>query len=1364
MSEENFKKMSINLTRSKEIGAVLNYHENSYNQELHYVNEKDQPIYENMDNDLLEGQKSLLKTLFRNVEKDDVVYENLCRGCGYGVFESQSYLCNFCLCITEGLKKNQSRQLKENNKMYVNNSDNIYENICVNCSNLFNTKECEYCTVNINLSKAKQLKLDTSRIYEKITKSQTVLNLDRYRFFGDIFGPFKRGLKAKQNLLSEKESDCRKKKSLAIIHNVEGYNNIFHTNQTFDIKGISKLKQAAKFNSEQHIYGQLQFNEFDNIAGESLNIFLPNQLKQEQLTSTSLMAHTHISESCLLEHQSISNIPFNVLSDKKLRLHCTESVCYWMKLLRKQVHNYHSYGQSLYDGEYGMCMPKSLPSKSILMDTHCKPNSSNTINDNFNELPIRMGETNNYFPVIDKGVEVKDTRHTSKLNAKADSSDTQVNESTDTMVDVFKQNILTKCVLYKQRERQPSVEHSSLLYTERVARSPVEQAKYQTYNENSDVFDCPSEYSPITIMNYQALSTVNVENRLTSCYCVVSEVNTNRCGCLNARDCAPNTEFERVRGDIVEKSQNKNYQEDTKREFKSIIKTETSNEFNCPEGQNEQYVKINDKCCHNSPVINEGNREINFYLFTLNLFGANDRTLVKVNFVRLVNYVLISYSLNTKILFSCSNQLQLFNWLQDWLLYYFNPWSLKAKRALEVLSNNNNLKISLKLWTVLNESVRHTRLEKYDKQEKSICVCNEAISSMEFKSGPERGIVVDENSDRKLTMRQNVVTKISSKASEEVILRTKSKESLERSKKAQGKFLDFDKVAIEADDRVNTLLCNNFAEADLKIGNISCNKLPTVEKKNSNNTKQEIQSEEDIYQPIWKFQTVGDALYDSDPEYYNLSSRTFKYFEKKQRNANGSNDSSLKCLLISDSAKDHSEWETDDEFKYSKEFDECGRAMYAMRSQISLKAFSQSKNTLTSITSSNFRHPLIRAVCIFFSLKEPKARAIIYDYNRNKSSQYFSKKSLLHSSTDTDIPTNCLKPRATKNDLLHSFSLILPSNELNKTCSEYVDEMSTVFNLKPVYAWKFDLLNTSSQEDEEDLIVSEEAILGSQIIKHDFDHENLSPIASTFHLVKSASFGDLLEIPNEDDKKSITERMRSKFQRGVLKLNVRSPKSEKKNRSAKTESLYIEEGIRPKYPIFSAPLKQLEMNETIHQNVPRFVVDCVSYIERKEYILQDGLYRASGNKVAIDELKKKLTECYIYDSKLLIVDDIHTITSLLKQFFREISQPLIPQHIYNEMSRNFSDVVNINMLRNILDEVPDPNRATLKFLVRHLKNVAAFSTENRMPASNLAIVWGPCIFSSNQTVFVDIGRTNTLTKLLIENYDYIFRERERLVN
>lgn len=142
--------------------------------------------------------------------------------------------------------------------------------------------------------------------------------------------------------------------------------------------------------------------------------------------------------------------------------------------------------------------------------------------------------------------------------------------------------------------------------------------------------------------------------------------------------------------------------------------------------------------------------------------------------------------------------------------------------------------------------------------------------------------------------------------------------------------------------------------------------------------------------------------------------------------------------------------------------------------------------------------------------------------------------------------------------------------------------------------------------------------------------------------------------------------------------------------------------MKPKYPLFGASLDQLELNQTTYPNVPRFVVDTVQYIERKDRIVQDGLYRACGNKFSIDELKQRLSESYIYDPKQLIADDIHTVTSLLKQFFRELSSPLIPQNIYERLSRNLSGESAIDLIKNVFEDLIEPNYSTLKFIIKHL--------------------------------------------------------------
>lgn len=162
----------------------------------------------------------------------------------------------------------------------------------------------------------------------------------------------------------------------------------------------------------------------------------------------------------------------------------------------------------------------------------------------------------------------------------------------------------------------------------------------------------------------------------------------------------------------------------------------------------------------------------------------------------------------------------------------------------------------------------------------------------------------------------------------------------------------------------------------------------------------------------------------------------------------------------------------------------------------------------------------------------------------------------------------------------------------------------------------------------------------------------------------------------------------------------RSPKSEKKSRTRRSQvnSLCLDE--QSKYPLFGARLNLLELNMSDHPYVPRFVVDICAHIELPDCIKQDGLYRASGNKLLVDDLKRKLT--HLYDPRLLQTDDIHTLTSLHKQFFRELPAPLITQEAYDRLGCCLTDDAAIELMHLAFDEMPEPNRSTLRFLIKHL--------------------------------------------------------------
>lgn len=109
--------------------------------------------------------------------------------------------------------------------------------------------------------------------------------------------------------------------------------------------------------------------------------------------------------------------------------------------------------------------------------------------------------------------------------------------------------------------------------------------------------------------------------------------------------------------------------------------------------------------------------------------------------------------------------------------------------------------------------------------------------------------------------------------------------------------------------------------------------------------------------------------------------------------------------------------------------------------------------------------------------------------------------------------------------------------------------------------------------------------------------------------------------------------------------------------------------------------------------------------------------------------------------------DINDIAAVLKLWFRELPEPLLTWELYHQFieiaSASFfrlhvrarltptrlAEIEN-DRLRHIrlherVNDLPDPNYATLKFLMGHLDKVAQHESVNQMSVSNLAIVFGP---------------------------------------
>ncbi|KAM9321542.1 rac GTPase-activating protein 1 [Gastrophryne carolinensis] len=143
--------------------------------------------------------------------------------------------------------------------------------------------------------------------------------------------------------------------------------------------------------------------------------------------------------------------------------------------------------------------------------------------------------------------------------------------------------------------------------------------------------------------------------------------------------------------------------------------------------------------------------------------------------------------------------------------------------------------------------------------------------------------------------------------------------------------------------------------------------------------------------------------------------------------------------------------------------------------------------------------------------------------------------------------------------------------------------------------------------------------------------------------------------------------------------------------------------------------------------IPSIVVHCVSEIEQRG-LHETGLYRLSGCDRTIKDLKEKFLRGKSVPL-LSKVDDIHAVCGFLKDFLRNLKEPLLTFRL-NKAFMNAAEITDddnsIAAMYQAIDELPAANRDTLAFLMMHLQRVAE-SRNCQMPVANLAKVFGPTI-------------------------------------
>ncbi|KAG6896429.1 hypothetical protein C0992_008304 [Termitomyces sp. T32_za158] len=179
--------------------------------------------------------------------------------------------------------------------------------------------------------------------------------------------------------------------------------------------------------------------------------------------------------------------------------------------------------------------------------------------------------------------------------------------------------------------------------------------------------------------------------------------------------------------------------------------------------------------------------------------------------------------------------------------------------------------------------------------------------------------------------------------------------------------------------------------------------------------------------------------------------------------------------------------------------------------------------------------------------------------------------------------------------------------------------------------------------------------------------------------------------------------------------------------------------------------------------VPVIVEKCIEAVEAValEY---EGIYRktgGAGQSKAITQLFERgdYLSFDLRDSDRF--NDICSVTSVLKNYFRSLPVPLLTFDLHDEFMaavKIMDDAARDTTLLDLVNRLPDIHYYTLRKLMLHLHRVRDFADINKMNARNIGVVFGPTLMRPRDAAqeFNDMAGKVITIEWLVENAPRIF--------
>ncbi len=210
------------------------------------------------------------------------------------------------------------------------------------------------------------------------------------------------------------------------------------------------------------------------------------------------------------------------------------------------------------------------------------------------------------------------------------------------------------------------------------------------------------------------------------------------------------------------------------------------------------------------------------------------------------------------------------------------------------------------------------------------------------------------------------------------------------------------------------------------------------------------------------------------------------------------------------------------------------------------------------------------------------------------------------------------------------------------------------------------------------------------------------------------------------------------------------------------------EAMGGKWPSISTlqRIKADSVEDNLNSNAFIFLKDCLAELEARG-LRDHGLYRVGG---VVSKVKRLLNVGLVeHGAERLDLSDpkqweSKTIASAVKQYFRDLSKPLMTHQLYSAFleaakSLEKDESARVQEVALVARRLPRANREMLTVLMRHLNRVASNSHVNLMTAANLGVCFGPTLLRPKEetvATIMDIKFCNEVVEILIEQCELIF--------